>query len=66
MAIFKMKRSIENDYIEAMTILDWIEEVLDGNQVSELALSYPVVRKADDMMQYIEMLKERLQLQKGE
>ena len=58
-----MNRQIENDYIEAMTILDWIEEILDGNQVSELALSYTVVRKADDMMQYIEVLKERLQLQ---
>lgn len=44
-------RELENAYIEQGAILEWIQMILDGKEVSEFALSYPIVRQVWDLKQ---------------
>ncbi len=44
-------RALENAYIEQGAILEWIQRILDGIEVSDFALSYPIVRQVWDLKQ---------------
>jgi hypothetical protein len=44
-------RELENAYIEQGAILEWIQRILDGIEVSDFALSYPIVRQVWDLKQ---------------
>lgn len=44
-------RELENAYIEQGAILEWIQMILDGKEVSEFALSYTIVRQVWDLKQ---------------
>jgi len=40
----------ENKLIEIASRWQWICDLLDGKQISDFALSFPEVRKLDDIM----------------
>lgn len=42
-------RATENAYIEMGAMVEWIEKALNGEQVSDFAESYPLVRAVVDM-----------------
>lgn len=44
-------RELENAYIVQGAILEWIQMILDGIEVSDFALSYPIVRQVWDLKQ---------------
>ena len=44
-------RALENAYIEQGSILEWIQMILDGKEVSDFALSYSIVRQVWDLKQ---------------
>lgn len=44
-------RELESAYIEQGAILEWIQMILDGKEVSDFALSYPIVRQVWDLKQ---------------
>ena len=44
-------RELENAYIEQGSILEWIQMILDGKEVSEFALSFPIVQQVWDLKQ---------------
>ena len=46
----KKFRNVESQLIALGSILDWIEIILDGDEVSDFALSFPIVRRVWDMM----------------
>ena len=43
-------RNIENDYVQIGAILEAIEQALDGQEPSDFMLSFPLVRKAWDVI----------------
>ena len=46
-------RALENAYIEQGSILEWIQMILDGKEVSEFALSFPIVQQVWDLRQEV-------------
>ena len=44
-------RELKNAYIEQGAILEWIQAILDGKEVSDFALSYSIVRQVWDLKQ---------------
>ena len=42
-------RRMENDLVTALALLEWIQTVLDGKEVSDFALSFPIVREVSDL-----------------
>lgn len=50
-------RDLENEELQLNTILEWIYLVLDGNRVSDFALSFPLVRMVYDKTQELEHYK---------
>jgi hypothetical protein len=42
-------KALENAFVLDESILEWIEEVLNGKPVSEFALSFPIVRRVYDV-----------------
>lgn len=44
-------RELENTYIEQGSILEWIQMILDGKEVSEFALSFLIVQQVWDLKQ---------------
>ena len=46
-------RRLENNLIEANMIINAVGMALDGEEVSDFELSYPVVRKAQDFEQML-------------
>ena len=43
-------RLLENDYILQGSVLEAIEQILDGQEPSDFMLSFPLVRKAWDVV----------------
>ena len=44
-------RQLENEYILLGSLLEAVEMILDGNEPSDFMLSFPLVRKAWDVIQ---------------
>ena len=44
-------RQLENEYILLGSLLEAIEQILDGHEPSDFMLSFPLVRKAWDVIQ---------------
>lgn len=42
-------KTLENAYLLVASQLEWVEDALEGKQLHEFALSFPVVRKAYDI-----------------
>lgn len=43
-------RALQNQFTELMAVQTWIEEVVDGKEVCDFALSFPIVRKIVDLV----------------
>ena len=43
-------RSLENQLVQQEAVLEWIEDILAGREVSEFALSFPVVLQIHDLV----------------
>ena len=50
MTLKEKHRKLENEVILANSMLEAIEEILDGKEVSAFMLSFPLVRQIDDLM----------------
>lgn len=51
MASLKCKncRELESALVMSNAILEWIQQVLDGEEVSDFGLSFPIVREVADL-----------------
>lgn len=54
-----MTRDEENQLIEIAPRWQWICGLLEGNEVSDFALSFPEVRRIDDLIRGKEVTKEK-------
>ena len=48
--IMRIIRAYENELVQANAMLESIEELLDGKEVSEFMESFPIVRKVSDLI----------------
>ena len=46
----KQLRDKDNQLLLLETLLESIEKIIDGKQVSDFELSFPIVRKVDDLV----------------
>ena len=44
------ERELENALIQSNAMLEAIENILDGKEVSDFMLSFSIVRRVDDLM----------------
>jgi hypothetical protein len=45
----KLRREIANEIVEMNAIIESIEDILDGKEVSDFMESFPIIRKLVDM-----------------
>lgn len=48
--IAEIIRVLENQLVESNTVLEAISDLLDGKEVSDFMLSFPIVRQIDDLI----------------
>ncbi len=54
-----IRKGLEAKYVRAMAILDSVAQVLDGEEVSDFMLSFPIVRNASDLQAERDSLQKR-------
>lgn len=47
----EIKRLYTNEIVLANSMLEWIEDILDDKEVSEFAMSFPIVRQVWELKQ---------------
>jgi hypothetical protein len=50
----ELKRVTKNEIITLQSIIDWIIDIIDGEEVSDFGLSFPIVRRVYERLHEVE------------